>query len=330
MLSLEAVSAFSELLEREPQWSHFIASLPDITPFQLPLWLLSWWRHFGSGQLCVCIFRSGHEIVAVIPCFRHEWNGRRQITLIGSGISDYLEPGIVGEHSRAVLEMLAEHLREDREWDVCAWQDLDFATPLRSLTLGQEFAVAVEPETECTETQIGDDFEHWWEQRPHGLRRNVRRYLEKARTIADPEFCVFSKAEPEIVNALISLHSARWQRHGEPGMIGANNSGGFLREIFDRFACMDMSRFFVLRFQGKIVAVICAFPYRDQLFSYLSAFDPDYEMYGFGRLLLYHSMRYAFQEHYIAWNFLRGSEPYKFDWGARSIPKCRLSVTRSA
>lgn len=330
MLSLETVSDFSELSEKNAEWSHFITSLPDVTPFQLPVWLLTWWRHFGSGQLCVFVFRSGDEIVAVIPCFRHEWNGRRQITLIGSGISDYLEPGIAGEHSRAVLQMLAERLREDREWDVCAWQDLNADTPLRSLPFDQEFAIGAELETECTETQIVGDFERWWEQRPHGLRRNVRRYLEKAKSIGEPEFCIFSKAEPEILNALISLHGVRWGRHGKPGMIETNKSGRFLREAFDRLGCASMLSLFALRFREKIVAVICSFPYRNRLFSYLSAFDPEYEIYGFGRLLLYYSMQYAFEQHYIAWNFLRGNEPYKFDWGARSIPKCRLIVTRSA
>ncbi len=330
MLSLETVNDFSELLKKKADWSGFVASLPQVTPFQLPVWLLTWWRHFGSGQLCVFIFRSGRQIVAVVPCFRHEWDGKRQITMIGSGISDYLEPGITGEHSRAVVEMLAEHLRCDREWDVCSWQDLNAATPLGSLPLDQDLAIGVEPETECTETQIAGNFEHWWEQRPHGLRRNVRRYLEKARSIAEPEFCISSKAEPEIVNALISLHAVRWERHGRPGMIVANKSGPFLREAFDRFACAGMLSLFALRFQGKIVAVICSFPYRNRLFSYLSAFDPEYEIYGFGRLLLYYSMRYAFEEHYIGWNFLRGSEPYKFDWGARSIAKCRVIITRSA
>jgi CelD/BcsL family acetyltransferase involved in cellulose biosynthesis len=329
-LSLETISDFSALLEREPEWSRFAASLPGVTPFQLPVWLLTWWRHFGSGELCVFIFRSRNEIVAVVPCFRHEWSGKRQMTLIGSGISDYLEPGIACERTSAVLQKLADHLRDDSGWEICVWQDLNAATPLRALPVDQALAVTVEPEIECTETQISENFERWWEQRPHGLRRNVRRYLEKARSIAEPEFSVCSKADPEIVNALISLHGARWRRHGEPGMIRANKSGQFLPEIFDQFACADMLRLFALRFQEKIVAVICSFPYRRRLFSYLSAFDPEYEMYGFGRLLLYYSMRYAFEERYLAWNFLRGSEAYKFEWGARSIPKCRLIVTRDA
>lgn len=330
MLTLETIDDFSELLRKKTEWSRFAERLSNLTPFQLPEWLLAWWAHFGSGQLHVFVFRSDGEIVALFPCFRHEWEGKRQITLIGSGISDYLEPGMTREHGPAVLELLAEELRRDRNWDVCNWQDLDANTPLSCLRTDHELKLSVEPDMACTETHICADFEQWWDQRPHGLRRNVRRYLEKARSIEEPEFYVSSRAEPEILNALITLHTARWQRHSEPGMIVANRSSRFLREIFDRFACAGMLRLFAVRFQAKIVAVICSFPYRNTLFSYLSAFDPEYESFGFGRLLLYHSMQYAFKEHYRSWNFLRGNEPYKFDWGAKSTPKCRVIINRAA
>lgn len=329
MLTLETVDEFSELLRKEQEWSRFAASLPQLTPFQLPGWLLTWWRHFGSGHLQVFIFRSGDEIAGVVPCFRHEWEGRRQMTLMGSGISDYLEPGIRGEHGPAVLEMLAGELQRDDRWDVCNWQDLNAKSLLRLLPLARELTITVESEVECTEAALGGNFEQWWDGRPHGLRRNVRRYLEKARSIGEPEFQVTAKAEPEVLDALISLHSKRWERSGEPGMIVANRSQQFLREVLNRFSCADMLRFFYLRFQTKIVAVICSFPYRDRLFSYLSAFDPEYDIFGFGRLLLYHSFRYAFEQRYNAWNFLRGNEPYKFDWGANKIPKCRVVVTRA-
>lgn len=330
MLALEVIDDFSELLRREAEWSHFTESLSNVTPFQLPEWLLTWWSCFGSGQLRVFIFRSGTEMVAIVPCFRHEWKGKRQITLIGSGVSDYLEPGIPGEHGPTVLKMLAEELQRDADWDVCNWQDLNADTPLRSMPPDHGFRTIVEPDVACSEARICGDFDQWWAERPHGLRRNIRRYLEKARSIAEPEFYVTPKAEPEIINALTALHAARWHRQGEPGMIAANRSSGFLREVCDRFGCAGMLRLFALRFQTKIVAVICSFPYRKTLFSYLSAFDPDCERFGFGRLLLYYSLRYAFKEHYKAWNFLRGDESYKFDWAAQSIPKCRVIITRTS
>ncbi len=329
MLTLELIENFPDFFGLWDEWSCFAESLHDVTPFQLPDWLLTWWPHFGSGQLHVFVFRKHSGMVAIIPCFRHEWEGKRQITLIGSGLSDYLEPAVADELRAEVLQTLARELQMDQRWDVCSWQDLNANTPFRSLCSGDDFRLTTEEDMECAEIPLIGGFEQFWDQRPHGLRRNVQRYLRKAQAIDEPGFCVCAEPETELVNALITLHTARWQRHGEWGMIVRNRSALFLREVIERFGSHDMLRFFSLRFQGRIVAVICSFPYRNVLFSYLSAFDPEYEALGFGRILLYYSLRYAFEKGYASWNFLRGSEPYKFEWGARSIPKCRVIVTRS-
>jgi len=327
---VELVEDFSGLLEFGAEWSRFLETSPEVTPFQLSEWLLTWWRHFGSGSLRVSVFRDGSQVVAVLPFFRHEWQARRQLTLVGSGVSDYPEPAIARRSCADVLQKLVIELKQDRCWDVCSWQDLNADSPLRELAWGDEFMPTVEADSECAETAISGDFEAWYARRPHGLRRNVRRYLEKAQAIDEPRFYVRYQPEPELVNALITLHAARWQKQGEPGMIVQNQSAGFLREVFDRFAARDMLRFFILRFRSRIVAIICGFYYRNVFYSYLSAFDPEYEKFGFGRILLYHSLRHSFEHRYCSWNFLRGSEPYKFDWGARHIPKCRITVIRNS
>lgn len=328
MLTLDTVNDFAELLCKEPEWSQFAHSLPDVTPFQLPDWLLTWWRQFGSGELRVLVFRNRGEIVGVVPCFRHEWEGKRQITLIGSGISDYLDPAIACEFAPGILRMLRQALQRDPDWDVCVWQDLRHTSMLAALPFSDSFVTTVKPDTACSETALRGSFESWWAQRPHGLRRNIRRYLQKTRAIGEPEFCVVSEPETHILTALVNLHAARWQKHNQPGMIAANNSAQFLLKICERFARANMLRLFVLHFKDRIVAAICAFPYRATLFSYLSAFDPEFETLGFGRLLLFYSFKYAFESGYGSWNFLRGSEPYKFDWGAQRMPKCRVIITR--
>lgn len=106
ILTLDVIDTVSHLLEIEPEWFAFARTIPGVTPFQLPQWLLTWWTHFGNGQLHVLVFREKEAIVGIVPCFRHPWNGLRQLTLIGSGISDYLEPVIDAQHCPAILECL--------------------------------------------------------------------------------------------------------------------------------------------------------------------------------------------------------------------------------
>ena len=111
-------------------------------------------------------------------------------------------------------------------------------------------------------------------------------------------------------------------------MIVANNSADFLRELAREFERLHMVRFFSLRLRDQVIAISLGFPYRNTLYSYLSAFDPQYEILGFGRQLLYESVLHAFDQRYTAWNFCRGDEAYKASWGAKRILKTRLILTR--
>jgi CelD/BcsL family acetyltransferase involved in cellulose biosynthesis len=325
-VTLEVIDNVQRLLEIEPEWSSFARTIAGLTPFQLPRWLLTWWAHFGNGQLHVLVFRENDVMFGIVPCFRHEWNGLRQITLIGSGISDYLEPAINPQYCPTILDELRNHLEAEFDWDVCDWQDLSASTPLSSLN--GKFEVRTSPDMSCSEIPLTATFEQFRNARPKDLKRNLSRYRRKAEQLSPLQFAVMKEADPETMKALVELHTAKWQRRGEPGMIHANSSAEFLCDVAREFACCDMLRLFSLHFDDKIVALIVAFSYRKTMFGYLSAFDPEYESLGFGRTLLFEAIRYCYENGYQTWNFLRGEEPYKFWWGAQIIPKCRVRLTR--
>lgn len=321
-MTLEIIDDFAKLLNFQAEWSAFAQRASSVTPFQLPEWLLVWWRHFGSGRLHVLVFRESGDLAGVVPCFLHPWTGLRQMTLIGSGVSDYLDPVIAPEYGATLIEQLKNHLESNSDWDVCNWQDLSFETPLKAI------ASEVIEDTPCGEISLSGTFEKYWAARPKSLRQNVRRDRQKTEAQGTLQFEVRTAPDAETMNALVALHAARWRKRGESGMIEVNHSGAFLEEIARDFADRDRLRLFVLRFRTRIAAVLLAFAYQDTVFNYLTAFDPEADALGLGRTLLFEAIRDSFSRGYRAWNFLRGSEPYKTWWGAELIPKCRVIVRR--
>lgn len=326
-LEVEVISSLFRLENIRTEWSRLEATVSHITPFQTPEWLLTWWHHFGSGELQVYAFRAAGTLIAIVPAFLHDWQERRQLTLIGSGVSDYLDPLIASDERERVVRCLREHLRSQPGWDICIWQDLSADTPLATIGSDRHMSAQREPDQSCSEIVIDQAFASYWAARPSGLRRNERRYRSKAEQLAPIIITVDRSSDRECLDALIRLHTVRWREQGEPGMIVANRSANFLRDVAETFAPREMMLFFSLRFQGEIAAVILGFPYGNVIYGYLSAFDPSYSAFGFGRLLLFEALQYAFKEGFSSWNFLRGGEAYKFDWGAREIPKCRLIIT---
>ena len=330
MLELDLLTDVPRLSDLQHEWRQLECSVAGATPFQTPEWLLTWWQHFGSGELRTFVFRNSGHLVGILPAFLHNWNERSQLTLLGTGISDFLDPLLASPISREISCGLLRHLSESKEWDVCDWQDLTDAAPL--IQCSPDFGLAVEAvtDTPCAAITMNQPFADFWKLRSSGLRRNVRRYRQKAEEVAPLETEVTSSAGREYLDALIRLHSARWREQGEPGMIAANRSAAFLRDVVERLEARGIVRFFALRFQGTIAAVILGFEYRQTIYAYLSAFDPAYAAFGFGRLLLFEALQYAFANGCKSWNFLRGEEPYKFEWGAEQIAKTHLVIRPAA
>ena len=206
--------------------------------------------------------------------------------------------------------------------DVCDWQDLSVETPLQALGEASD-------DTPCSQIRFGRSFEDFLTERPKDLRRNLRRYKEKAEALGKVRFAVTSGADRELLDTLIELHAARWQRSGQAGTIESNHAAGFLRTVAGILARRDCLRIFTMHFKARTAAIVLAFHNETTIFSYLSAYDPEYERFGFGRELLLQALHYAQRRGYTRWNFLRGEEPYKFSWGAERIPKRRVVVERS-
>jgi CelD/BcsL family acetyltransferase involved in cellulose biosynthesis len=325
-LQFEIISEAERLRHFAPEWSALVEAQPHATPFQLPDWLMTWWSHFGSGSLRVFVFRN-HDCVGVLPCFLHDWNGARQITLVGSGVSDYLDPPLAASHKCAVLSCLREQLAATCDWDVCDWQDLSYDTALEALA-GGPITLQKREEVPGVEVRLSGKFETFWEERPRYLRRNTRRSGEKARPCGPLTFRMTAEPDPNLIHALVRLHTARWNATGKPGMIEANHTKAFLFDVTRQFAHTDMLRFFTLYYRGDVVAIILAFVYRRIVYEYLTGSDPAYKQFSFGSVLLYEAIRACYAQGFCAWNFCRGDEPYKADWGGQAIRRCRIVLQR--
>jgi CelD/BcsL family acetyltransferase involved in cellulose biosynthesis len=246
---------------------------------------------------------------------------------MGSGISDYLDPVVTESYEHAIVEYLSEYLAANNEWDVCDWQDLSYDTSFAALS-GDAWEIEKVEDMQCSEIALDGSFDQFWRQRPRHVRRNVRRYGDRARQNGPLDFQVSSEADARLIRTLITLHAERWSARGEPGMIEANHSAQFLVDVAQRFAAKDMLRVFSLNYQGEIAAIHLVFLYRNTIYGYLTGFNPAYGQLALGSLLLGEALQECYRQGFHSWNFCRGDEPYKSDWGAQPIRRCRLLLSR--
>ncbi len=326
MLTVDEISTAEELTRLEAEWCQLLTRSQQATPFQHPGWVLPWWKYFGSGRLFVIAVRDRGTLVALAPMFLHAWQERRQITLLGTGRSDYLDVIADPAYASFAMQYIYDHLEQQADvWDLCDWQDLSAASPAVKtipVRLPHEYTIS-DP---CVAISLPGDTAQWLAALPHGLRRNLRRYRNR---LEQHGSVVFAQHEADsdgtLMKALFDLHTRRWQLRGGEGVLNSETLEGFHREACSRLE--GLLRFYTMRLDGRIVAIVYGYQHAQTFYSYLGGFDPDLTSFSPGALILQYGIEQAIAEGVLYWDFLRGQESYKFDWGGVIIPKHRLWLT---
>ena len=124
------ISTPEELERLREEWLALWRRSPAATPFQSPMWLLPWWRAFGSDDLSTIVARNASgALTALLPLYIARDDADSLGMFLGTGNSDYLD--YVGNGDAAPL--LAELAELDCQlWDL---QQLRPTSPLLTAPL---------------------------------------------------------------------------------------------------------------------------------------------------------------------------------------------------
>lgn len=325
-------------------WARLHASC-DSTAFQSYEWQRAWWRHFGEGnprlrlQIGVCE-RAG-EVVAIAPFVITRARafglvGLEQLELLGKGVSDYLDLLVAPGLESGACEMLAEQLTQLRSFEVVSWVDVPDPSPLKRILLpalrrtgwmGSEEVREQCPRTALLETWQATlaSFEDSHRKRVAYLDRKLKKNLavEVRRAESEPDL-------DAALDSFIAMHQRRWVSAGEPGAFADARAVAFHREVaraFQRRGWLSLS-FLVLN--GRPATANYAFKVSGKLEFYLSG-AADYEearKFAPGILLHAYCMQQMIGEGVRIYDFLRGTERYKYELGAKDVANWALLAFR--
>jgi CelD/BcsL family acetyltransferase involved in cellulose biosynthesis len=162
--------------------------------------------------------------------------------------------------------------------------------------------------------------------RADNLKRR-KKQLEKM-----PGFAIdVARTEAEVGPALdtfFHLHALRWAADGGSQGITGKRIEAFHRECVRRFAREDRVRLYTLRIEDHALASVYMLGKGSTRYFYQSGYDPAHSKLSPGLVLLARTIEDAFEEGAREYDFLHGSEPYKFEWatGERQTMALRLTV----
>ena len=122
----------------------------------------------------------------------------------------------------------------------------------------------------------------------------------------------------------LRLHTRRWLRRGQPGVFCLPAIRRFHGEAAPLLAGAGMLRLLGVQVDGRPIGCLYALRLHGRVHYYGGGFDPDWSRYSPGMLLLEQAITTAMADGDREFDFLRGTEPYKFRWGAVARVNQRL------
>jgi hypothetical protein len=159
----------------------------------------------------------------------------------------------------------------------------------------------------------------------HEVRRKVRR-AEAAGALSFVE-----SADPlSDLEAFIEFHQAKWGADGLfPPTPGGDESRVMFRRLFELFGADGPLRLSFLLVGDRRIGASVSFETADAILYYNAGLDPEARSLSPGVVMVEQLFRRALESGKRRFDFLRGNEPYKYEWGAVDEPIQRFLVRRT-
>lgn len=318
--------AFSELVR---PWRELLAKDPAASVFHTPQYLAVWWGEFGSEMAL--------RIVEVLD--GDELRGLVALTLSPSGLvafagdhdtTDYRGPVSAPEDrdavATAVLEAIAGESWQVFEMDGLA-ADSGWPEAFARASKAAGCSVSEQQTDACPRATIPGSFEGYLESLPGKLRHEINRKARRLERDAGP-YSVRLATEETLDDDLEAFFDMHRSSDGSKGRFMHEGMATF----FGSFAWMLFSqrwlRLVLLEVGGEPWAGVYGFRSGHDWDIWNSAYDHRRRELSPGMVLMAECIRIAAEEGCTTFDFLRGTEAYKYRFGAVDVPLIRLEVRR--
>ena len=351
-------------------WDALVDRTPSATPFSRHCVQRAWWDAYGAtahDQTLVVFDEAAPDaIVAIVPLMhRHELEPgdvavrttiRHQAgpalrpvpasaTAVFFGASyhaDYATvlaaPADVAAVCDTVVEALAAE--EPSRRDVVDLRRLRSGDPAAdALAASFEWVapracwfVTREQEDVCPVLTLpaGAGFEEYLDTLDKKERHEVRRKIRRAE--AAGEVRLERSADPlGDLDAFVELHQKRWGAEGLfPDTKGGAASRLFFARLFEDCAPSGLVDLSFLSVAGRRISAGVTFDDGTAVYYYNAGVEPDARELSPGVVMVARYIQRAIEQGRSRIDFMRGNEPYKYEWGAVDEPIERLLVQRTA
>lgn len=295
-----------------------------------------WWKHLHRGRLTLLAVRDDSGLLrGLAPWFIEEVGGERVVIFVGCfDVSDYLDFPVQPGYEEQVFSALLDFMLSG---EAPAWDRFELCNiPARSPTLPCLQRLAEDRGLTC-ETVLAEvcpviDLPETYEAFIEQLDKKDRHELRRKRRRTEGMSAIWYRAGQEhdldeqidqFLTLMAMSTTAKAAFLTEPG------HQTFFRELGHVTAQRDWLDLIFLTVNGQPAATMWQFAYRDRLLLYNSGMNQsEFGSLSPGIVLLTYSIEDAIERGLAKYDFLRGSEQYKYRMGARDTTVYTVHMRR--
>ncbi|MEP7248137.1 MAG: GNAT family N-acetyltransferase [Gammaproteobacteria bacterium] len=345
MIQVRIAASTEEFDALEDNWTRLHAASGKAA-FQSFPWQRAWWAHFGADnprlELQLLLVEQDGRLIAIFPCLLERARvaglvGLRLLRPLGQGVTDYLDVIVMPAYEEQVCRALAKKIVSERLCDVLSLTEVPDGSPLhRLLELLAEagFKTVRTVREQCPQTRLLGTWDETFATFSKSHRKSLsylERRLEKTFKVEFRRADAAEEILPEFAR-FMSMHQRRWIQAGKPGAFANPRVERFHQHVAQQFQARGWLVLGFLLLDGKPMAAMYAFKVGGQLQFYLSGSGEDESVrkYSPGIALHLYCMRQMIDDGVRVYDFLRGTEQYKYDLNAADVPLWTLTAVRSS
>lgn len=288
--------------------------------FTLPAWLKVWWKHFSSGaELYLRSVRQNGQIIGIAPLQIR--NGVASI--IGNmNVSDYqdfiLSPGYERDFYTAILDDLKKKNIQKLRLETVR-PDSTIVTFLLPLLKTLDYKVDYHQIDVSSDIKLPVGWDQYLKVLDSKQRHELKRKLRNLQDIGETNYRIIKdKSEiPRMVDTFLHLFPEARKDKAE---FLTKEMENFFRSLAISLSEQGIIGFGSLETGGKPLAMVMYFDYNENIYLYNSAYDPHYKSFSVGIISKALCIQESILERKTRFDFLKGSEQYKYYLGGQEIP----------
>lgn len=304
-------------------------------------WVSSWLETVGSkANAKILGIYDGNLLVGLLPLVgertgKNLWTLRLSLAGVEETGADYNDILCARGFEDAVSQAAVDWLERCCGWTLCEFSDVLSRANIGRVARLMEGRDIVEdaPGSICPRMSLNKGWQNFLAERFDRKRRyNIERQLRLAEEKQKLRLSFYDKPETisEAFRILVKLHDDRKAEQGIKSAFTRSRLIEFHEKTAVRLSDSGSAFIATLEFENEALAAAYCFRDSYSIYYYQTGLSKSGASCGAGSTLLYMLLRWAAEEGYQWFDFLKGEENYKKSWATDLVQQQRIRIFRSS